>query len=276
MSIKSLNQSDDLFIKLHQLQTCLIKCPSKQTINEYRVQLVELFNEKEKPFDQNNVETKDSTNLIEFLAFPILTTLKKVNDNTGLKEWSDLSEILLNCLHLILDKIKLSSLNLFNDILNSCSFLLSRTKLNESPSTPYLSEEFYCECFRVIQILFDASDFDRVLNKFFQFKNLTTFGLLTTVFLDVLCQFSSIQVRVESLKALKSLLRYKSFAQQNQDSKIGLIFASFLPGISIKLIQKFLLAQNLKTLNHKIVCHSLEILQTLIARVFNDQYLNKT
>ena len=60
------------------------------------------------------------------------------------------------------------------------------------------------------------------------------------------------------------------------ESRVGMLFASFLPGTSIKLVQKFLLAQNLKLLNHKLICGVLEVLTHVITRVFDDRFLNET
>ena len=60
----------------------------------------------------------------------------------------------------------------------------------------------------------------------------------------------------------------------NNNGKLGILFASFLPGISIKLIQRFLLSQNLKLLNHKLICKSLECLSVVICNVFDDSFLD--
>lgn len=56
--------------------------------------------------------------------------------------------------------------------------------------------------------------------------------------------------------------------------RIGTIFASFLPGICIRIVQSFLLAENLKTLNHKLICASLELLTHVIKNVFDDNLLD--
>ena len=50
--------------------------------------------------------------------------------------------------------------------------------------------------------------------------------------------------------------------------------ASFVPGICIKIIQRFLLAQNLKLLNHKLICQSLDVLSAIIGNVFSDTFLD--
>ena len=86
-----------------------------------------------------------------------------------------------------------------------------------------------------------------------------------------------------ALNALKSLIRFdaihyqanKVYSSGETEPRVGIIFASFLPGISIKLVQKFLLSQNLKLLNHKIICNSLELLASLVAHVFNDRFLDE-
>ena len=133
-SQKIKNPRDDLFLKLHQLQINLIKTTTKQAISEYKCELVEIFSD-EKPLS-NDPTSDELTKLVEFLIFPVLTACKRLQNEAELRsrpgttrEWSDLNQLLLECLYLVLNKIKLSNLNLFHDILTTCSMLLSRNKL---------------------------------------------------------------------------------------------------------------------------------------------------
>ena len=176
----------------------------------------------------------------------------------------------------MLANIKLTRFSLFEEILSVCSILLSKT-LNKSAGF-VISDEFYTACFNLLQSLFNNSDMS-VLESFYKFKHLTSIGLLVSVLLDVLLNSSSLHVRIESLNAFKSLslcsVHNKSI-HVKLDSRIGMLFASFLPGTAIKLVQKFLLAQNLKLLNHKLICGVLEVLAHVITKVFDDRFLNET
>ena len=289
MSKSVLKSSNDLFLLLHQLQINIIKNTSKQTINEYKNQLVDLFSSEKPIEDESNPE---SENLIEFLVFPILTAIKKLQPEAQsqikeIKEWSDLNELLIQCIILVLKHVKLVSPNLFHDILNIASILLSKNRLhlqkeNPNKTEPSLSEEFYSECFRLVQVLFDRSSSAKVIEHFYRFKSLTLFGLLITVFLDTLSESNSLELRLEALKSLKSIIKFDKTSYANSalpknelQDRIGSIYASFLPGISIKLVQKFLLSQNMKTLNHKLICHTLEVLAYVISHVFNDRFLDE-
>ncbi|RNA26019.1 TELO2-interacting 1 -like protein [Brachionus plicatilis] len=237
--------SNDLFFKFHQLQINLIKTPSKESISDYHNCLVLYFNQSS--IHQPNAQ---SAKLIEFFTYPILTVLKRFQLN------SDSNEILLKSCGLIITKIQLNDLNIFHDIFNTISILLSNKK-----SSP--SEEFVCTCFQVIETLFKCEN----LSKFYKFSNLTSIGLTISLCLDTLVQSNSLEVKLKAISALKSLLN-------QHKEKLFVLLPSFLPGISIKLVQKFLLTQNLKLINHKAVCAVLDIFGHAISIVFNDQLLD--
>jgi hypothetical protein len=254
----SSNSVDKLFLSLREYQIHLIKNPSKKTINDYKNQLRSLV-ENESQFSDENNENLNS--LLHFLTFPVLVSLKKLQDTESkkLRDWCDLNEELIKCLHLVLDKIKLNDLNNFYEMLNICSIIISQKDVA-------VSDEFYLACFRLIELLLQSGS--NVLNSFYQFKNLTSIGLLVSVFLDILNASSSLEVRISALNSIQLLNRFDSV-------KIGYIMSSFLPGISIKIIQRFLLTQNLKLLNHKLICQSLDVLSLVIENVFDDVLLDK-
>lgn len=283
MNNEATNISNELFLKLHQLQINLIKNTSKQTINDYYKNIIDLL-ESEKSIDQENLQS-EASKLVEFLLFPVLTVLKRNEFESAEKSKlnSDSKEILIKTLSLILTKIKLFNFDLFQDLLNICSILLSKYKLDRQ-----YSEEFLCSCFQLIQILFKRSSKIKVLDNFYKFSSLTTIGLLVSIFLDTLSETGSIQVRLEALNCLKSLTNFKNFNYENSQvikndlignlnyqNRISILFASFLPGISIKLIQKFLLGENLKLLNHKLICSCLELFAHVISSVLSDILLEE-
>ncbi|CAF0854331.1 unnamed protein product [Brachionus calyciflorus] len=250
---------NDIFLKFHHLQVNLIKSTSKESINDYYKNLINLL----ESIPEFNEETPESCKLIEFLLLPILNVLKKFQLN------SDMNEILLKSCRLVLEKIKNFNSILFYDLLNITSILLSKNKIDSNKTKQ--SEEFLINCFQLIQSLFKRSSF-KILDEFYTFKNLTLIGLLISLCLDTLNETTSQEVRLESLNTLKELTQ---ITNKNNYEKISIILCSFLPGISIKLIQKFLLAQNLKLLNHKLICSSLELFSHVVFLVFNDSLLNE-
>ena len=279
-----MSRIEELFSKLHKIHVNLMKNLSKQNASEYHDALIEAFQSQ----SIVNVEP-DAKKISEFLLFPLLTSLKKLEilyQQKKVREWSDLNEIMIKSICLIINKIKLNDLRLFYEILNIVSFILSK-KMNQSPGeTLMASDEFLCACFGLVQSLFEYSSSDHVLNSFYTFKNMTSLGLLISVSLDILCESNSLDVRLEALKTLKSVSMFKTISLDNismpinrqsinNEQKIAILFASFLPGISIKLIQKFLLTQDLKILNHKIICNLLDLLGHILSSVLNDSLLNE-
>lgn len=260
-----------IFLKVHRLQVDLIKNTTKTTASEYKTELSRLL-------ECENISVKfaqstESVNFPEFLIFPLLTALKKLLGQKGHQESSDINEILFSAITIVLNKTELFNLNLFEDILSICSILLSKAVKPTGPTSKVsVSDEYYIASLSLISSLIQRSD-KLILKHFYQFKNLTTMGLLVSVCIDIILSCQSPQVRLQALATLKSLVFY----ERNNDeilARIGTLFASFLPGISIRLTQNFLLAQNLKTLNHKLICSTLELLFHVISHVFNDELLN--
>jgi hypothetical protein len=276
----SIISSNNLLSKFNKLHINLLQKPSKQTISEYYSELEVIFAHKSSEFDLN---------LVEYFINPVFNTIKKIEIDEQKtkkpnKEWSDLHELLLKCLILTLENFNLDSSNLFNDILNITSLLLAKNS-NKFPqnepsySINKISEEFYCSCFQLIQVLFMQASKSRnseILDRFYTVNNLTTLGLLISTFLDKLIESNSLLVRAEAINSLATISNSNNCLNQNEDinARIGIIFSSFLPGISIKLIHGFLLTQNLKTLNHKAICLSLDFFSNILCRVVGDSLLD--
>lgn len=247
LNAKPTESIDSLFLNLRQLQVNLLKQTSKLTILAYTNQLKTLVE------NETRVHTnQESQHLIHFLIFPILVVLKREQLD------SDLNELLLSSINSILAKIDLNDSALFQEILTTLALLLSRR------SQQNYSDEFYLASSRLIHLIFNPSVYD----EFFQFKNLTQIGLLVSLELDIILDSNSSDVRLQALKSLQLISGYNNNNETND--QMGVIFASFLPGVSIKLIQHFLLGQNLKLLNHKLICECLNLLTHVIANVLND------
>jgi hypothetical protein len=269
-----------LFTKFNQLHYAVISVTSKQVVAEHFTQLSALLN------DKKNYARYELHKLTDYFINPILNAVKRLEvEKKVVQDWSDIHELLLNCLVLILSHLKLTSVYLFYDILNINSLLLTRSsgKLivkdgrNGQP-VRNMSEEFLCASLRLTQVLFkNGMNAPTILNSFYCFNNLTTIGLLVSIFLDKLTETSSLEVRVELLACLAVLCNADDVLTPSRElnSKIGVMFASFLPGIAIKLVQSFLLGQNLKLLNHKLVCAALTVLSNVVARVLADDLLDR-
>lgn len=264
MSTKS-QQSNQLFAQLYQTQVNLIQNPSKSSASDYRTRIDEI------EFDQKH-DTIANRQLFEYVLMPVLNASMRVNNNQGktqIPEWSDLNECLLACVHSLLEKFSFSlDPNIFTDVLNVCSIVLSR--YGDKP----MSDELLNSCALVIKRIFQHST-DQIDDSFLSISSLTTIGLLVAKLLDILAESGSIQVRLDSLDAFKSIL-FRSERREDLQRRIGVIFASFLPGISIRLVQKFLLHENLKILNHKLICSALDVLSLVISAVFDDRLLDST
>lgn len=257
---------DNLFVSMHQLQVNLIKQPTKQLAVDYQYRVNEFI---------LTSPGRDSS-IFEFLSLPIQSTLNRLigeclhnqSEQTKLRsDWCDLNESLISSLIVLVDYFKPTDYGLFNDLLGIGCMLLS--KANDARKAA--SEEYQCTLFRLISTLF------ALLNsqpdngeKFFQFGNLTTIGLLISVLMDTLHDSNSLQVRLEALNAALSLISPSTVRLQ---IRLGMLMGSFLPGVSIKLVQKFLLGENIQLVNHKLITGSLDFYARLLGLIFSDEFL---
>jgi len=277
-----LTLKSNLFTQLNQVQVSLAKSPTKPLAKLYYEQLNEFFI---LIGDERGEESEAAQQINEFLLYPLLSALKRAQFNAEhISEWSDLNEFLLKCINLVLTRVNfdLTQKNLFFDFLNLLCILLSSKKQQLSASVKSISDELLIECFRSLSIVFHEPAWSQAYNVFFSFEHMTTMGLLVSVLLDTLIQSNSLSVRLEVLQAFKSLTFYDSNEEDEWNlrlasdfqRRIGILFASFLPGFSIKLVQGFMLNENLKLMNHKLICSSLQLFAHVLANVFNDSLLN--
>lgn len=183
--------------RLTNLLVDLVKSPSKSIISSYHAELVNLFQ------STNTVNTMP----IELFVTPIQTTIKKIEQsNPPLPNWSDLNQQLLECLTLVLDKYgSLSSVNVFSDTLAIVSLLLTRNSskfVTTQAQRVNQSEEFLSAAFRSIQMLFKRASFEVLDQYVYTIDNLTSFGLLVSLFLEKLIESTSLHLRLECLNSL--------------------------------------------------------------------------
>jgi len=151
--------------------------------------------------------------------------------------------------------------------------LLSKVLKKPDPNLS-ISDELLSASLLLIQTLFQHVS-HQLIARFYRFRSLPSIGLLITVSIDIILNSKSLQLRLDAFQTLKTLSHFDNkIPEANVSDLIGTIFASFLPGISIKIIQGFLLAENFKTLNHKLICASLSFLTHVIMNVFDDRLLD--
>jgi hypothetical protein len=277
----SLHQDQQLMLaKFNKSHLGVVTTPSKSTLGQHYTELKALFDHKE------NFTRLNLYKIVDYFVNPLLTVVKKIEAEKSkpLPDWSDTHELILKCLILILSNLRIESVHLFYDILNVNSLLLTKnnakfaSKDSKTPPVLNVSEEFFCASLQLTQILFkNAMVNSDIMHGFFNFNNLTTLGLLVSIFLDRLVDSNSLTVRIELLKCLSVLSNSNNILKADADlnNKIGVMFASFLPGIAIKLIQCFLLGEDLKILNHKLICSSLSFISNVTARVLSDDLLDE-
>lgn len=276
-AISSNSRLNQLFLKHHHSQISLIQNPCKSTALEYRSRIVETLENDDNMFALSYHESRQ---LFEFVILPVLSACKRVNassttttTNRVISEWSDLNECLLGCALALVDKYPHPiELTQFGDILNVCSIVLSR--YGDEKCQQKMSDELLTVCVSLIARIFERSN-DSIDAHFLSASSLTTIGLLVAKLLDIVAESGSIQVRLDSLRAFKSILT-RSGRESGLQARVGVLFSSFLPGISIRLIQKFLLHENLKILNHKLICSALDLLGLVLASVFDDSLLDNS
>ena len=271
----------------------------KSSLVHYHALLVDLFAVK-RPLD--TLESSASQNqMLFFLLMPLVTCAKRMHSaqlvasssssTATTRHWCDVHELMLKSMRLALEHLRLADQPLFADLINVCSLaLVSNNNPNKTASAPPVllrSEEFFIECFGVIRVLFERSERRACLARFFTFRSMSTVGLLVSAALSTVCEQSSLDVRLQALAALDALmLDTTSDASNGGDDDdddernsrrgcIGVMFASFLPGIAIKLVQAFLLAHDLALLNHKLIAATLRVLGTAIGSVFDDTLLDQ-
>ena len=263
-----------IFSQLHQTQIALIQGPNKHTVNDYGSKLEEICSRAGRELLNNSSNNEAVKPAFEFLLLPLLSSIKRLNQsekNQRPNDWCDLNESLLKSITLLIETFRvIDEPSQFNDVLNAASIVLSRLDADNKKS---FSDELMSACCRLISVVFDHCT-TNIYDDFVKFSSLTTIGLLVAKLLDILIDSSSLQVRLDSLNAFTSVLVKDCDGYTDRNHRIGLIYASFLPGISIKLVQKFFLTQNLKLVNHKLICASLNSLQLVLSSVFDDYLLD--
>lgn len=236
-----------IFQSIHPISIKLLQNPNKSNLKLYEQSVKEILAKS----------IPNSQKFVELLIFPLLNTLNKH------KLSNEIYEGLFQLLSKIISNLKNIDPANFLNIMNISSII---TKQKLEGSLP--SEEYSLAYLNLIKTVFENNP---KVNDFYDYSNLTSFGLLISLFLDFLSRSDSLQVQLLAIDTLETI----SQTHKQINFNTGSIFASFLPGISIKIIQNFLLFKDLKLLNHKIIVKCLDYLSFIISNVLNDEQLSK-
>ena len=227
--------------------------------NKSKFELVEYYEKLNEILTINQIDSNSNDfKLAEYLLLPVFETLNTSN------LLSTNQEILFNILAIIFDKFSITKYDLFLQILNKSTFLVSN-QLNQQQN--HLYDEYFDSYMILLRVLLEKN-----CKKFYDYNSLTTIGLLISILLDILSRTDTLNIRLNVIKTLECACNLED--DNNTDYKLGTILTAFLPGISIKLIQNFLLKLNLNVVNHKLVCSTLELLMRIVGIVLNDHHIN--
>jgi len=244
-----------IFSKLHPFCVNLMKNKNKS-----KFELVEYYEKLNEILTINQIDSNSSDfKLAEYLLLPVFDTLNTSN------LISTNQEILFNILAIVFDKFSITKYDLFLQILNKSTFLISN-QLNQQQN--HLYDEYFDSYMNLLRILLKKNS-----KQFYEFNNLTTIGLLISILLDILTRTDTLNIRLNVIKTLKHVCNLEN--DNKNDYKLGTILTAFLPGISIKLIQNFLFKLNLSVVNHKLVCSTVELLMRIVGIVLNDHHIEE-
>jgi hypothetical protein len=245
-----MNKEDFLFNKLHPICTDLVKTPNKHKLNNYYETIKTLI---------ANDDHSAVNNMDEYLYIPMLTVLKDHAKTLDIDSY----EYIYLTLAMIVKSCRLKKPTLFQHILNLITYN------NEFMRKKKVSEEYTRSYFGLIREMIVSSNSD-VLVRFFTLANMATIGLLVSTFVDCLCaDESSLSLRLQSVDLLNVLINHDDNGAVNIDL-LSSIFTSFLPGITIGIVQRFLMKANINLLNHRIICECLGFLSKFLCLVLND------
>ena len=252
------NNNQIIFSHLHPICVNLMNKSKNQT----KCELVE-YHEK-----LNEILTKYATDsndikLAEYLLLPVFENLNSKCLNLTHQE------VLFNILSSILSKLTISRFDLFLQILNKSTFLMSSHLNSKSNNqTQQLYDEYFESYMNLLKNLLQK----RNTKLFYDYSQLTTIGLLISILLDILTRTDTLNIRLNAIQTLSVVC---NLDDQTLDYKLGTILTAFLPGITIKLIQNFLFKLNLSVVNHKLVCSTIDVLKNLLGLVLNDDHVEQ-
>ena len=186
-----MNNYQIIFSQIHPLCVDLMKTekqPSKASLIAYYEKLNEIFS-------KNKISKRDKENsnrLTEFLLLPVFSSLKH-STNLNL----NYQEIVFNIFSCIIRNLNITNFDLFLQILNKCTFLVSNQLNMESSQQLY--DEYFDAYMSLLRNLFENNT---EIKLFYEYTQLTTLGLLISMLLDILTRSDTLGLRLNVIQTL--------------------------------------------------------------------------
>ena len=204
--------------------------------------------------------------LLEYLIFPLNLTIKKnnvLNEEQQILCYQCIRIIFEKCAEMLITEERIIWTYNAVSLYFSVTDMKNKQAVNKVGKVP--SEE---QNFAVIELLEVVSGYstDFCNQKIFSDnKNLALIGHLVSVLLDIIEKEKLIKLQVSAAKSLGNLAGIKSRCIINKHDLYGAVFASFLPGITMKM--KTCLTRNN---HHSVTVSSLNTFSHIVASVMFD------
>jgi len=261
---------EETFKRLRPTCIKLSKHPTRQVVQELR----------------DSLEFVDAIHLVkltEYVLFPLQLTLQR----PGLS--NELKQDVVNCLEAVLRKAKVQKLNVFSDLFNVLTVLISD---KEPGKVAMVSEELKLATINCLDCLLESSGLV-IRSVLYRPKLLPSLGHAISLQLDVIQHEKSRELKIAALKCLKLI----SFCEKNADSSVNEnsdcssndleenekldmytnihrsasdAMSSFLPGVSMAL-SKAITSDPMQ--GHVIITMAIDIWGAVVSMVMNDNCL---
>ena len=204
--------------------------------------------------------------LLEYLLFPLNLTIKKnnvLNEKQQILCYQCIQVIFEKCAEVLITEERIVWVYNAVSLYFGVTDLKNKHGVNKVGKIP--SEEQKCAVIELIEVVSGCST-DLCNQKIFSDnKNLALIGHLVSVLLDIIEKEKLIKLQVSASKSLGNLAGIKSRCIKNKHDLYGVVFASFLPGIAMKM--KTCLTRNN---HHSVTVSSLKTFSHIVSSVMFD------
>ncbi|OCT57745.1 hypothetical protein XELAEV_18003080mg [Xenopus laevis] len=204
----------------------------------------------------DDVEASTLQDLLEYILFPLRFTLK----TPGLKK-PGLVQAVLDCISHLLSLTCLKNPDTLQEMFSELCSCLPPDK------TEPVSEELKLSVVCAVRSLLHSSCAD-ILPMLYKPARLPELGFTITLLLKLAEFEKSRQIRLEALSCLEALL----FQNGNQETGLGDLFASFLPGLCTALTR--IICGDPKQ-GYRVTCGALRLWANIVCIVMSDEILAK-
>lgn len=263
------NTPDNTFQRLRPTCVKLSKQPTRQCIQELHESL-------------QHVETDHLVKLTEYILFPLHLTLQRAGLSNELKQDA------VTCIEAVIRKAKVHKLNVFSDIFNALTVLLSG---KEPGKVAQVSEELKLAALNCLNCLLHSSGLV-IRSVLYRPKFLPSLGHAISLFLDIIQHEKARELKIAALNCLKIIsfcnTRGNSSINSEENSSIqcngldeversdmynnildsaSVAMSSFLPGISLALVKA---VNSDPTQGHAIILLATDIWGAIVTMVMSD------